>query len=49
MESVGDLHRVYVDGVLRLEARDRTHEAGRYGLRTYSAAAAYDDVTAVSP
>jgi hypothetical protein len=44
LESIGDLHRVYVDGVRLLEARDAQLTQGRAGLRSYAAAADYDNV-----
>lgn len=44
LESTADLHRVYVDGVRLLEARDSQLTQGRAGLRSYGAAADYDNV-----
>lgn len=49
LETVDDRLRVYVDGIQVLEARDETHERGRYGLMTYRTAAAYDDVLVTQP
>jgi len=48
LESVGTLHRVYVDGSLVLEAWDDALSHGRAALLTYRAAADYDNVI-VSP
>ena len=48
LESVGTLHRVYVDGILVLEAWDDALSHGRAALLTYRAAADYDNVI-VSP
>ena len=48
LESVGTLHRVYVDGNLVLEAWDDALSHGRAALLTYRAAADYDNVI-VSP
>jgi hypothetical protein len=48
LEAVGTWLRVYVDGVLRLEARDATHQRGSVGLRTAFARAEFDNVI-VSP
>ena len=44
LESAGDLHRVYVDGVRVLEARDAQLTHGHAGLVSYRAAADYDNV-----
>jgi hypothetical protein len=48
LESVGSLHRVYVDGNLVLEARDDALLHGRAALLSYRTAADYDNVI-VSP
>ena len=48
LESVGTLHRVYVDGHLVLEAWDDALSHGRTALLSYRAAADYDNVI-VSP
>jgi hypothetical protein len=48
LESVGTLQRVYVDGILVLEAWDDALSHGRAALLTYRAAADYDNVI-VSP
>ena len=48
LESIGTLHRVYVNGVLVLEAWDDALSHGRAALLTYRAAAEYDNVI-VSP
>jgi hypothetical protein len=44
LESAGDLHRVYVDGVRLLEARDSQLTHGRAGVLSYRAAADFDNV-----
>jgi hypothetical protein len=46
LESVGTLHRVYVDGALVLEAWDTELSHGRAALLSYRAAADYDNVIA---
>jgi hypothetical protein len=48
-EAVGTHLRVYINGLLRLEASDASHPAGRYGPIMYRTAAQYDDVLAVQP
>jgi hypothetical protein len=48
LESIGSLHRVYVNGDRLLEARDASHAQGRPGLLSYRVAADYDNVV-VSP
>lgn len=48
LESIGSLHRVYVDGNLVLEAWDGTIKHGQPGLLSYRAAVDYDNVV-VSP
>jgi hypothetical protein len=48
LESVGTLHRVYVNGELALEARDGALTRGRAALLSYRVAADYDNVI-VSP
>jgi hypothetical protein len=48
LESMGSLHRVYLDGVKLLEARDDALAQGRPGLLSYKAAVDYDNVV-VSP
>jgi hypothetical protein len=48
LESVGTLHRVYVDGVLVLEASDAAFTHGQAALLSYRAAVDYDNVV-VSP
>lgn len=49
MEAVGGSLRGYVNGALLVEASDATHKTGRYGLATYSTAAAFQDLTAWEP
>lgn len=49
LEAVGNRLGVYVDGLPILEARDDTHERGRYGLMTYRTAAAFDDILVTQP
>jgi hypothetical protein len=44
LESAGDLHRVYVDGVRLLEARDSQLKHGRAGVLSSRAAADFDNV-----
>jgi len=44
LESVGDLQRVFVDGVQVLEANDAVLKHGHAGLLSYRAAADYDNV-----
>lgn len=44
LESVGTLHRAYVDGVLVLEARDGDLKHGQAALLSFRAAADYDNV-----
>ena len=46
LESVGTLHRVYLDGALVLEAWDDALSHGRAALLSYRAAADYDNVIA---
>lgn len=46
LESIHGGHRVYVDNVKLLEARDNTLTQGRPGLATYRAAADFDNVLA---
>lgn len=46
LESIGTLHRVYVDGVLVLEAWDNALTHGRAALLSYRVAADYDNVIA---
>jgi hypothetical protein len=46
LESIGTLHRVYVDGALVLEAWDGALSHGRAALLSYRAAADYDNVIA---
>jgi len=48
LESIGTAHRVYVDGVLVLDADDDTLASGRPALLTYRTAADFDNVV-VSP
>jgi hypothetical protein len=48
LESIGKHHRVYVDGVMLLDAIDGSFSSGRAGLLTYRAAADFDNVV-VSP
>jgi hypothetical protein len=48
LESIGTLHRVYVDGRLVLEAWDSSLSHGHAALLSYRAAADYDNVV-VSP
>jgi hypothetical protein len=48
LESIGTLHRVYVNGILVLEAWDDALSHGRAALLTYRVAAEYDNVI-VSP
>jgi hypothetical protein len=44
LESVGSRHRVYVDGVLKLDAFDSTLTRGQAALLTYRTAADFDNV-----
>jgi hypothetical protein len=44
LESAGDLHQVYVDGVKLLSARDSQLTHGRAGLLSYRTAADFDNV-----
>jgi hypothetical protein len=44
LESVGSLHRVFVDDELLLQARDRRLARGHAALLTYRASADFDDV-----
>lgn len=44
LESVGTLHRVFVDDRLVLEARDATLARGRLGLMTYRTSADFDNL-----
>jgi hypothetical protein len=44
LESTGDMHRVYVDGIEVLEATDATLKHGQAGIISYRAAADYDNV-----
>lgn len=48
LEAIGTWLRVYVDGRLRLQARDSTHQRGGIGMKTAFAAAEFDNVL-VSP
>lgn len=48
LEAIGTWLRVYVDGRLRLQARDSTHQRGGVGMKTSFAAAEFDNVL-VSP
>ena len=48
-EAVGTHLRVYINGVLQLEASDSSHPVGRYGSVMYRTSAEYDDVNAVQP
>lgn len=48
LEAVGTWLRVYVDGALRLQARDSTHRRGSVGFKTAFARAEFDNVV-VSP
>jgi hypothetical protein len=48
-EAVGTHLRVYINGVLQLEANDSSHPVGRYGSVMYRTSAEYDDVIAVQP
>lgn len=48
LESIGKHHRVYVDGVMLLDAIDGSFSSGRAGLLTYRASADFDNVV-VSP
>jgi hypothetical protein len=48
LESIGTVHRVYLDDRLLLEARDATFASGAPGIRTMRAEADFDNVT-VSP
>jgi hypothetical protein len=49
LDAVGDELRAYVNGTLRLEVRDSTHERGRSGLVMFKTAADYDDFVAYQP
>ena len=48
LEAVGTWIRAYVDGELKLQARDTTHARGGVGMKTAYAAADFDNVL-VSP
>jgi hypothetical protein len=48
-EAVGNLLRVYINDVLRLEATDASHASGRYGAVMYRTAAQYDTLQAFEP
>jgi hypothetical protein len=48
LEAVGTWIRAYVDGELRIQARDTTHARGGVGMKTANAAAEFDNVL-VSP
>jgi hypothetical protein len=48
LEAAGTWLRVYVDGVLRLQARDSTHQRGSVGFKTAFARAEFDNVI-ISP
>jgi hypothetical protein len=48
LEAVGTWIRGYVDGQLRVQARDALHKHGTPGVRMYRAATDYDDV-AITP
>lgn len=48
LEAVGTWLRVYVDGNLRLQARDTTYQRGSVGMKTSFASAEFDNVV-VSP
>ena len=48
LESIGQHHRVYADGVMLLDAIDDSFSSGRAGLLTYRASADFDNVV-VSP
>jgi hypothetical protein len=49
MEAAGMQLRVYINDVLRLDATDSSHAAGRYGPVMYRTAAEYDDILATEP
>jgi pectate lyase len=42
VEDVGDAHRVYVNGVLTLEANDSTFATGKVGFATYKTSAEFE-------
>jgi hypothetical protein len=44
LESVGAVHRVFIDDRLLLQARDATFASGRLGLMTYRASADFDNL-----
>lgn len=44
IEDVGDAHRVYVNGVLTLEATDSTFTKGKIGFATYKTSAEFEYV-----
>jgi hypothetical protein len=48
LESIGSVHRVFVDGVLRLSVFDGALERGRAALMTFRTSAEFDNVV-VSP
>lgn len=48
-EAVGNLQRVYINDVLRLEASDASHATGRYGAIMYRTTAQYDEIRAFEP
>jgi hypothetical protein len=48
-EVLGGSLRGYVDGRVALQASDRSHGAGRYGLVTFNTPAEFDNVLATQP
>jgi hypothetical protein len=49
LEAIRDQLRVYVNGVLLLEATDSSYASGRYGLVMFNAATTYDQVLVTQP
>jgi hypothetical protein len=49
LEAIKDQLRVYVNGVLLLEATDSSYASGRYGLVMFNAATTYNDVLVTQP
>jgi hypothetical protein len=49
LEAIGTSIKVYVNGVLQLEATDSAHSSGGVVLRTYRAATQYDNVQVLRP
>lgn len=49
LEVLGNALRAYADGQLLIQARDETHQSGRYGLATFQTSAEFDDVIVSQP